>query len=100
MGADAGKKWHAEKEYVWHGTQQAVASVIGNSMSKAGVCNLGSARRIVSPGKAPSFRNDTWRRLGAQGTDRSAGRTEEQNCRGLPNGNKIHQLRSTESIKR
>ena len=49
------QKWHAEKEYVWHGTQQAVASVIGNSMSKAGVCNLGSARRICFARKGTKF---------------------------------------------
>ena len=73
-----------------HGTQQAIGSVIGKSTSKVWGYQL---EEFVSPGRAPSFRNDTWCRLRAHGTDGTVDRILKRNDKGVSNKNKTHQLR-------
>ena len=59
MGADAGKMCLLNTACVAHGTLQAIGSVIGKSMPKAGASTWAQLEESVSPGKASSFRNDT-----------------------------------------
>ena len=79
-----------------HGTQQAIGSVDWQGTClKAVRYQLGTQlEESVSVRKDQvSFRNDTWRRLRAHGTDGTTDRIQKQNDRNVSNQGKTHQSR-------
>ena len=94
MGADAGEIGSLKKSM--YGTRYAPSNWERHwkrTRERLGISAGAQLEESVSSGKTPGFRNDTWRRLRAHGTDRTTDRICKQNDRDVSTQSKTHQLR-------